>query len=218
MKKVTIFICFVFSFLLIHAQKKSDIGIFSGGSYYIGDINLARQFYSPSIAVGGIYRYNINLRYSLRGNIYYGGLKGDDLDFNNDYQIQRGARFNASIIDCSIQFEFNFFPYQTTKKKNGYSTYVTAGLGYTFFIGSDPSLNHLMIPFGVGFKININKRLSAGLEWDFRKTFSDNIDGLQNLSNTVYKSFIHNNDWYSFAGIFLTYRIFRYIEECPAYF
>jgi hypothetical protein len=28
---------------------------------------------------------------------------------------------------------------------------------------------------------------------------------------------VGNNDWYMFTGIFLTYKIFNVINECPAY-
>ncbi|MBU0764725.1 MAG: hypothetical protein KJ607_07820, partial [Bacteroidetes bacterium] len=36
----------------------------------------------------------------------------------------------------------------------------------------------LAIPVGVGFKYGINRRLALGLEYGYRKTFSDYIDGI----------------------------------------
>jgi hypothetical protein len=75
--------------------------------------------------------------------------------------------------------------------------------------------NLLSIPFGIGIKINVTKKITAGAEWSFRKSFNDRIDGLENPSG-VY-SVIHNNDWYSFAGIFITYKFFNFAAECPAY-
>ena len=32
-----------------------------------------------------------------------------------------------------------------------------------------------------------------------------------------YHSVIHNNDWYSFLGVFITYKFFNFAAECPAY-
>ena len=29
--------------------------------------------------------------------------------------------------------------------------------------------------------------------------------------------FFHNKDWYSIVGIFVTYKIFNWREDCPAY-
>ena len=218
MKKVSLIFCLIFTFLSVLAQKKIDIGVFSGGSYYLGDINPSQQFYSPSLSLGGFIRFNLNKRHSIRGNIFYGGIKGSDLDFNNNYQNLRGSSFKSSIVDLSFLFEFNFLPYKTAEEKKNYSTYLVSGLGYAFLVGSASSFPVLTLPFGVGFKLNLNKKLSTGIEWSFRKTFNDKIDGLENLSNTVYRSFIHNNDWFSFAGIFICYKIFRISEDCPAYY
>jgi hypothetical protein len=42
---------------------------------------------------------------------------------------------------------------------------------------SDPySLTQLVIPFGVGFKINVTKRIAVSVEYGLRKTFTDYLD------------------------------------------
>lgn len=204
-------------FALSNAQRKVDLGVFTGGSYYLGDINQSRHVYAPSIAVGGFYRYNMNPRYSIRGNVYYCGLKGDDRDFNNNFQNWRAAGFKASILDVTLQFEFNFLPYSTIGKKWNYSPYVTGGIGFSFINSTSVSTYELIIPFGIGLKVNLSKKLSAGLEWGFRKTFNDDLDGLENWNDPGYTSHFHNYDWYSFTGIFVTYKIFNYRDDCPAY-
>ncbi|MCK4464517.1 MAG: outer membrane beta-barrel protein [Bacteroidales bacterium] len=217
MKRVVVFVCVLMIFTLSNAQRKFDLGVFTGGSYYLGDINQSRQLYAPSIAIGGFYRYNINPRYSIRGNMYYGGLKGDDRDFNNTFQNWRSADFKARILDVAMQFEFNFLPYDTRGKKWDYSPYVAGGVGFSF-ISSTSSLTYkIVLPFGVGLKVNVAKRLSAGMEWGFRKTFYDGLDGLENWNDPGYPSLFHNYDWYSFTGIFVTYKIFHYRDDCPAY-
>jgi hypothetical protein len=219
MKRVVVIVCTMMIFALSNAQRRFDLGVFSGGSYYLGDINQSRHIYSPSVAVGGFYRYNINPRYSIRGNVYYGGLKGDPLDFNNVfYEWREEDPFKSSILDVSLQFEFNFLPFNTRGKKLDYSPYVTGGIGFSFIKSTSSAPTYeLIIPFGIGFKVNLAKRLSAGLEWGFRRTFNDDIDGLENWDDPGYRSILHNYDWYSFTGIFVTYKIFNYRDDCPVY-
>ena len=50
-----------------------------------------------------------------------------------------------------------------------------------------------------------------------RKTFTDLIDGVANPGGEAVQTPVGNNDWYMFTGIFLTYKIFNVINECPAY-
>ena len=217
MKRAVVIVCSMFICFVGQAQKKADIGVFAGTSYYLGDINPAKQFYSPSFAVGALFRYNLNPRYSVRGSFYYGGLTGDDADFDNLFQSRRNASFSASVLDATLQFEFNFLPYNTIGKRFAYSTYVSGGLGVGFIANPLGFTYQLVLPFGVGFKVNVAKRLSTGVEWGFRKTFYDNLDGLENWVDPDYKGLFHNYDWYSIAGIFITYKIFEYKDDCPAY-
>lgn len=173
--------------------------------------------YKPSPDFGAIYRHNFNPRNSLRAHAVYGSLRGDDLDFTNDFQRNRALNFKTSFLELAVNTEFNFFPYETNRRKDRISPYVTAGLGYNFVFSSEKrGTTDLVITYGAGLKFNISKRLSAGGEWSFRKTFNDNLDGVVNLG-TDDNVFYHNNDWYSIVGIFVTYKFLRYLMECPAY-
>ena len=201
----------VFSFALIKAQRKDNIGIFAGTSYYYGDINPDKLFYSPGLAVGGIFRYNLNKRYAFRLNGYFTRLSGDPNDFSNVvHDITPSRSFNRYIFDAAFLMEFNFFPYLPEVKKWDYTTYLCGGIGYVS-VSNIP----ITIPFGIGFKLNVTNTICTGLEWSFRKTFNDIIDNTENATNI--NSIIHNNDWYSFLGIFVTYRFFNFMIDCPAY-
>ncbi|MFZ5940431.1 MAG: DUF6089 family protein [Bacteroidota bacterium] len=200
------------------AQRKSDIGIYSGISSYMGDINPSRPFYRPALGIGAIYRYNLSDRLSFRGQAIYHSLSGSDLDFINSFQQNRGAEFAASFVDLAVNFEFNWWPYKTAFRKTKYSPYVLAGLGYGLQVSSVPgSRSHLTIPFGFGVKANLGKRLSGGLEWMGHKAFSDMVDGLTNTGSDRVFSVVGNNDWYMFTGVFITYKIFEYRDDCPTY-
>lgn len=88
------------------------------------------------------------------------------------------------------------------------------------------------IPFGVGVKYSFSKKISASLEWGMRKTFTDYIDDVSTTyyisadqvtpGTEEYESLLisdpnltheanmqrgnsKTNDWYSFAGLTLTY-------------
>lgn len=186
----------------------------------MGDLNPSTHFESPSPAVGLIYRYNFHPRSAVRFSGTYQGLSASDPEFNNGV----GASFNTQFMDLAAMFEFNFIPYKTGNRKLRYTLYTAGGLGYNILLSGDPSVpepnsSHFTLPFSLGFKFNTGKRLSAGLEWSPRKTFKDSaIDGITNIGelNSDFHLF-GNNDWYTFAGVFITYKIFNYREDCPTY-
>jgi len=202
--------------LHISAQRNADYGIFGGFSSYIGDINPTRVFYAPSPAAGIFYRYNLHPRQAIRMSLFAGGIRADDLDFNNSFQQNRAASFSGTVGELSAQFEFNFFDYSTFGRRYDYSPYLAAGLGVTM-VNSDGVAYVPVIPFSVGFKINIYKNLGLEAEYGFRKTFYDNFDGLNDFIDPADHNWLHNNDWYSFAGIALTWKMYNRLAGCPAY-
>jgi hypothetical protein len=197
-------------------QRNSDYGIFAGVSSYLGDINPNRLMYKPLPAGGIFYRYNFHPRYSIRANLFYGGLRADDLDFKNSFQQTRAASFSGTVGEFALQFEFNFLPYTTEGKFWDFSPYFAAGAGVAF-INSGTTAFKPVIPFSVGFKVNVYKNMGLEAEYGFRKTFYDNFDGLHDLVTPADFGVIHNNDWYTFAGIAFTWKIYSRLAGCPAY-
>lgn len=221
MKKYALLIFTLFYFSSLSGQSQAEIGAFLGTSYYQGDINKSKIFYAPSIGAGAMVKYNFShhLTTSLKG--FYGRLRGSDSDFDNLENQLRGASFSASVIDLSLQFEFNFLPYTSSGyiKKNDerFTPFVSLGIGANFVLGSGNFENPITIPFGLGIKYNIFERLTLGVEWNYTKTFNDNIDGVVNIQDLSNTPVIHNDDWYSFCGVFLTYKLFRDKMDCPTY-
>jgi hypothetical protein len=200
-------------------QRNANFGVFAGTAYYMGDINPNRHFYRPSLSLGALYRLNLNTRYAIRGSAYYAHLSGSDLDFPKILHPDRPlspAIFTTSLIDLALQVEYNFLPFTPNVGKWSYTPYLTTGIAGALILGSDVTASYFIsFPFGAGLKVNLTSRISAGAEWSFRKTFSDSVDGLENPSGT--KSILHNNDWYSFLGVFITFKFFNFAVECPAY-
>jgi len=216
MEKITVLLLFISLSLSVLGQRNADYGIFGGVASYIGDINTNRLFYSPGPAGGIFYRYNFNPRQAVRANLFAGGIQAADRDFNNDFQQARDTSFSGSVIDFGLQFEFNFLPYSTQMKKWNFTPYIAGGAGLSFINNNSPTYVPV-IPFSLGFKINIHKNLGLEAEYGFRKTFYDNFDGLEDNVDPDHRAWLHNNDWYSFAGVSLTWKIFNKKLGCPAY-
>ncbi len=79
------------------------------------------------------------------------------------------------------------------------------------------SLYSYNLLFGIGMKFILSESITAGIEWGMRRTGTDYLDDVSAshtdsslISGTtagVQRGNPYNNDWYSFAGIILTYRI-----------
>jgi len=216
MKRLPWIFLFISLPFAVTGQRNADYGIFAGVSSYMGDINPDRMMYSPLPAAGAFYRYNLHPRNAVRASLFFGGLHADDLDFRNNYQINRAASFSGLVGEFALQFEFNFLPYSTFGKPLDFSPYFAAGAGVAF-INSVSVTVQPVIPFSLGFKINIYKNLGLEAEYGFRKTFYDNFDGLKDLVSPSDIGWIHNNDWYSFTGISVTWKIYNKLAGCPAY-
>ncbi len=205
----------------IYGQGKTELGISFGSSYYHGDINHSKLFYSPSTAYGLILKYNFSNYLSASLNGKYAKLKGNDADFSNIENQLRGASFSTSLIDLAILFEFNFLAYTSSgyikKNRHRFAPFIFIGIGGNYIFSAGGFENPITIPFGLGIKYNIFERFTLGLEWSYRKTFNDQIDGVINFQDDQNSPIIHNDDWYSFGEIFITYKLFKDKIDCPTY-
>jgi len=210
----------------MYTQSYTDFGLFGGMSYYQGDINLSRLFYFPDFAYGGFIRYVFHSRWAVRGSIFTGGLNASDKKSKYNYQRIRDKSFTTPIVDITVQIELNFFPYffGTTEKLYRWTPYVLTGCTYTISSWSE-TVFFISIPFGIGVKFNISKKLALGLEWAYRKALTDKLDNLywykkltttkaENYSFIKQIALARNTDFYSFIGIFFTYKFQWYVPEC----
>lgn len=228
-----------------HGQPSVDVGIFGGAGAYLGDMTETEWQKSINPAYGAFLRYNFNPRYALRLNIYNGTI-GATGQFDSKGTINETAfkdifieplslpqTFEKNVLDASIQFEFNYFKYIVGDKPTPYSTYLFAGVGMQSYkyletngIVGEGGYGYVeysevtpMIPFGLGFKFNLSKRIGLGIETGFRKTFSDKLDNLDDplsyenangteVTQVKYTDQYHNNDWTVYSGIHLVYKLF----------
>lgn len=269
-----------FSCLLITANcwaqrpkdKSAEIGVFLGGSYYIGDLNPLVHFGPMTKPAGGVvFRYTLNPRFAVRANGFFGNVQADDALSTSAAQRQRNLNFKSKINEFSVQGEFNFLEYQIGNERHKFSPYIFAGIAVFNFnpiatydnynytlqpLGTEGQglyggpkkkykLTQISIPFGVGIKTNLAKRIGLSIEWGMRKTFTDYLDDVSTVyfdpaalaANRGAVSAVASDpskgtdpkysnmgrqrgnpttkDWYSFAGMVLTLKLKEKRESCP---
>ena len=216
-RKLFIFISIFLSIILsinglVFSQERKDIGIQAGGTYYIGDYNVSKPLFQPSPGIGLIYRYNTSKYFSLRASAYYGSLKGSH-SISNQYLPGPTGSFSKQLIEADGVCEINFMSFNTKHlNKDNFTPYVVVGMGIAYIGGE--IIPHL--PFGAGIKYCPASRLTVGVEWKLSKTFNDNIDNYLGVYDGS-KPILHNNDWFSFVGLFITFRLYNYGNTCPVY-
>lgn len=199
---------------LFSQEYRMELGMFGGSSFYMGDANQNALFKNDKPAFGILYRYNLNGRFSLKANLGMAGISGKDTD-NNNYPDGVIAQFDSKILDAAVSLEFNFFEYGMPSYISGssfISPYLTIGGGVTGYENDKRRLS-ANIPFGFGVKTKVLDRLNIGLEWSFRKTYTDELDSLGDPW-LVESNFNKNKDWYSMLVLSVTYDISSIGSKC----
>lgn len=194
----------VFS-LTLTAQKTLEVGVLGGGAYYLGEMNPAIPFVNTQLAFGALARLNINDRTAIKLSFTRGKIKGTDSQPVR--LVPQNYSFSSAVNDISLVGEFNWWDYFTGSKKSFFTPFIFAGVSYYL---SDLS-SGVAIPFGFGFKYSISQRLGLSFEWGMRKTFSDNLDGVNAADYQSGLNLEENDktstwDWYNFTGVTLTYK------------
>ncbi|OOV29037.1 hypothetical protein BXU11_03660 [Flavobacterium sp. LM5] len=217
MNKFVYLLLILFSGSISYSQIH-EIGIFAGGSNYVGDIGPTTYIAPNKMAYGILYKWNKSPRHAYRFSYTQSQLYSNDADSKENSRLQRGYSFKNNIKELSGGLEFNFFDFNLHESKVKVTPYVFSGLNFFFhdelYIDSigdtykDKTSNSIAIPMAIGIKSNFSRRFVIGLEVGARYTFTDNIDGnnpsAENLQNLRFGN-INNTDWYVFSGITLTY-------------
>jgi hypothetical protein len=196
-----------------------EIGVFVGGSNFIGDVG-ATNYISPNqTAFGGIFKWNRSPRHSLRASVIYSNIEGLDSKSDDPRRIERGYSFDNSIFEISAGMEFTFLDFNLhygTKKATPYlytgismanhdNYYFNASGVYT---SEDTTSWAYGIPMVLGFKSNVLENFILGFEVGARYTFSDELDA--SVPDAEFRepfSFgnTNSNDWYVFTGFTVTF-------------
>jgi len=220
MRKLVIFITFICATINSEAQIH-EVGIFVGGSNYIGDIG-SEYYIKPNNFMGGfIYKWNMNPRIAVRGTFTYAQISADDADATNIARNTRGIGFNNSIKELAVGIEFNYFEYNLDdfrKFRTPYLIFEIAAFNYQVAIAETSpnskqyeysSKTSFAIPFGIGYKTKLYGDLAIALEIRARYTFKDDLDyNNPNIDSLTFGN-PNNKDWYILSGISFVYTFGR---------
>ena len=200
-----------------------EIGVFVGGSNFIGDVG-ATNYISPNqAAIGAVFKWNRSPRHSFRASVIFSDLEGIDAKSDDPRRLQRDYSFNSSIMELSVGMEFTFVDFDLHKigvKATPYLyTGITTAKHDNFYFNQAGVLTTentnswaFGIPMAIGYKSHIAPHFVLAFEIGARYTFSDELDG--SLPDNEFRdqfSFGNTNstDWYVFSGITLTYTFGR---------
>lgn len=186
------------------SAQTSGGGLWLGVANYTGDLShgfLNLRQTRPALGVYG--QYGLTPRFALRGGLGFGWIAGNDKFATSDALKQRNLQFRSAITDAHIALQFDILSPETAIIQ----PYLFAGIGLFHFNpkaqyegewvelqplgtegqGLNPNisrfyrLTQLNIPAGMGVRYAWRENLYFGLEFSYRKTFTDYIDDVSGV-------------------------------------
>lgn len=196
--KIGIIAFFLFICVGGFAQRGYELGVRTGFTAYLGDLNTDYSLSNAGFTFGILGRRNVNERISFSAGLDYGRIEGSDLTSNNFFQRTRNLSFKSNVYDMNITMEFNFFPYIHGSEDHYYTPYIFGGLSFVKFNpqaelngetyslrdfgtegqqdGQEYALFSSSLVYGIGFKWDINRDWSINASISGRNLFTDYID------------------------------------------
>ena len=197
---------------------KMEIGAGVGLVSYEGDFNgSVTKNMQPGASL--ILRRVFNPYMDVRLNLMYGKLKGDSngtKTYYPDYQ-QSPYSFSNTLIDLSMTYEYNFWPYGTGRDYRGakrLTPFVFLGIGGTYVKTEQKSAFTGNLPIGLGIKYKLAKRVNLAIEWAMHFSLSDELDGVKDPYMIKSSGLFKNTDCYSALQLTLTYSFMQKCKTC----
>ncbi len=218
MRKFVLLIAFI-CITITSTGQINEIGIFVGGSNYIGDLGPEYYINPNNFMVGAIYKWNMNPRIAIRGTFTFAQLSSDDANATNQARQARGIRFTNSLKELALGLEFNYFEYNLDDYRKRHTPYIlieVAAFNYNVVTKENAPKQYeyeaktsFAIPFGIGYKTKLINDLAIAFEVRARYTFVDDIDYNNNTINSLTFGNPDSNDWYILSGISVVYSFGR---------
>lgn len=200
-------------------QYRMEIGAGVGTVSYEGDFN-GNVLKNMQPMFSALWRYNFDPYKDLRLCATYGKLKGSSKDVDTyypDYATEEYS-FNRNLLDVSLVFEYNFWPYGTGRDYRGakrLTPYIYGGIGATSASGGgSKSVFTANVPIGLGVKYKLNERMNLGLDWGIHFSLSDELDGVKDPYQVKSSGMFKNTDCYSMLQLTLTYSFKAKCRTC----
>lgn len=218
-----LFIICNLSFTRVAAQDdpeyRMEIGGGAGVMSYLGDFN-GSLLKNMQPIVGAVAKFKLNPRMDWAANIGYGKLKGGSKDAKTWYPelTEHPIEFSSSVIDVTVCFEYNFWPFGTGREYLGarpLTPYIAIGAGFTI---AKPDIGDqaggIQFPVGAGVKYKLKDRLNLVAEWMMHFTASDKLDGVEDPYGIKSTGLFKNTDCYSMLRLTLTYDFWARCKTC----
>lgn len=190
-------------FPLMASAQNFHFSLRAGVASYNGDLKRKSFGFSQSSFIGSIgARYDISEHLTARSYFSLTSLKGDDKK-GNSVMKDRNLNFRTGIFEWELGAQYNilnmndswwtpyiyagvgifhFNPY--TKDLNGDKTFLkplsTEGEGFLPGV-KKYSLTQFSIPLGFGAEHSLNEDMKVGLEFGYRKLFTDYLDDVSDV-------------------------------------
>lgn len=199
-------------------QYRMEIGAGVGMVSYEGDFN-GNILKDMQPMFSGLWRYNFDPYKDIRLSASYGKLKGSSKDAKTYYPdyADEAYTFSHSLVDVSLVFEYNFWPYGTGRDYRGakrLTPYIYGGLGATSVSGGSKSVFTANIPIGLGLKYKVAERVNVALDWGIHFSLSDELDGVKDPYRVKSSGAFKNTDCYSMLQFTLTYSFKAKCRTC----
>ncbi|MEP6628757.1 MAG: DUF6089 family protein [Ginsengibacter sp.] len=199
MKKI--FIAFCLLPIIASAQNFHFAGRLGLANYH-GDLKEKSVSLSQAKLMGSLgVQYDLSEHFTARTYLTLASLRADDKKGTAAMQ-QRNLNFSSKILDWELTGQYSFFdlndkwwtPYvfagvgiyhfnPYTKDTSGKKYYLqplsTEGEGFTPGI-KNYKLTQFSIPIGLGAMYSLNEDMRIGIEFGYRKIFTDHLDDVSN--------------------------------------
>ena len=222
MRRVLVFTLLLVGALGMRAQEDPEYKMEIGGSVglvnYLGDYNgnLTKDL-QPMGSVVAKFRMNPRMSWAL--SIGYGTLKGDIADAETWFPEVESLpqSFSNGLIDGSVLFEYNFWPFGTGREYRGakhVAPFIAFGLGVCHANTPDEGVLAMTLPLGLGVKYKVADRLNLTAEWLMHFTGSDRLDGVVDPYGIKSTGMFKNTDCYGALQVSLTYDLWAKCKTC----
>lgn len=192
----------------LSAQYKWDFGPSLGASNYLGEMGgkekTRRNFVSDMkmaetrLDLGGFARYKIDRRFSVKAELSYLRIKGDDALSSNTGRHARNLNFRNDIFELAVTPQITYYENNdlgsSYKFRLGFKAYAFVGVGVfhhnpkAYYKGDwiplqplhtegvNYSLWQFNVPVGTGFYFTMKKKHRIGFEYNWRICFTDYLD------------------------------------------
>ena len=207
-------------------EYRLELGAGVGLMNYLGDMNgnLLRGM-KPAGSLVVKYKPNPRMAWALIGS--YGSLKGSSATAKTWYpsMSERMADFNTSLVDVSVRYEYNFWPFGTGREYYGakkLTPFIALGLGASIAnakltqdgIQTKSSSVAGQLPIGLGVKYKMGARLNLAVEWMMHFTAGDKLDGIKDPYGIESSGLFKNTDCYHVFQVSVTYDLWERCKTC----